>query len=385
MAEPRFLLEEADRAVSAGDLAEARRLLREGAESSQNDPGPWLRLAGICRATGETDEALEATERALSLAPLDFTALLLRASLLDRLGKPEAAVAWSHALAQKPDGDLPPQLAQVVAQAEARVEAWVQAREQRMKQAMAGPKEEASPLQRRDLERFRSNVLRRTRHFHSESTHFHYPGLAEREFHPRDPFPWLDELEAATDTIQSELEEVMRGERAELVPYVSYPDHMPLDQWRTLNNNIDWSAIHLFKNGERVETNARHCPRTLDILLKCDQPRIPGASPNSMFSLLAANTGIPAHVGVTNARLVCHLPLIVPNGCWFRVGAETRHWRRGEAFVFDDTIEHEAMNSTDELRIILIFDVWNPQLSPVEREAVAALIASEGGLPAEGL
>jgi len=82
---------------------------------------------------------------------------------------------------------------------------------------------------------------------------------------------------------------------------------------------------------------------------------------------------------------VCHLPLIVPEGCWFRVGAETREWKRGQAFVFDDTVEHEAMNPTDELRIILIFDVWHPQLSPLEREAVSALVASEGGAPSEGL
>jgi aspartyl/asparaginyl beta-hydroxylase (cupin superfamily) len=82
-------------------------------------------------------------------------------------------------------------------------------------------------------------------------------------------------------------------------------------------------------------------------------------------------------VGVNNARLVCHLPLIVPDGCWFRVGAETRFWRSGEAFLFDDTIEHEAMNPSDELRVVLIFDVWRPELEPIERQAIAAAIEAE--------
>ena len=91
------------------------------------------------------------------------------------------------------------------------------------------------------------------------------------------------------------------------------------------------------------------------------------------------NTKIPPHVGVSNARLVCHLPLIVPAGCWFRVGGETREWKVGEAFVFDDTIEHEAMNPTDELRVVFIFDAWHPDLGEVEREAVAALISTETG------
>jgi aspartyl/asparaginyl beta-hydroxylase (cupin superfamily) len=96
-----------------------------------------------------------------------------------------------------------------------------------------------------------------------------------------------------------------------------------------------------------------------------------------MFSLLAPNTHIPPHVGVNNARLVCHLPLVVPPGCWFRVGAERREWQVGQAFVFDDTIEHEAMNPSDELRVVLIFDVWHPDLSETERQAVSAMVGAE--------
>ena len=133
----------------------------------------------------------------------------------------------------------------------------------------------------------------------------------------------------------------MASERAELVPYIQYAEHLPLEQWRPLNKNRDWTAIHLWQNGRRIDANAEHCPRTMKLLEALDQPAIRGAGPNAMFSLLAPNTPIPPHVGVNNARLVCHLPLIVPDGCWFRVGAETRYWRPGEAFVFDDTIEHE--------------------------------------------
>ena len=138
------------------------------------------------------------------------------------------------------------------------------------------------------------------------------------------------------------------------------------------------AAIHLIQYGKLVDANARHCPETMALLQTVPQPLVPGASPNAMFSLLAPNTTIPPHVGISNTRLVCHLPLIVPDGCWFRVGAETRHWKPGEAFVFDDTMEHEAANPTEELRVVLIFDVWHPDLSEPEREAVAALIGSSG-------
>jgi aspartyl/asparaginyl beta-hydroxylase (cupin superfamily) len=95
-----------------------------------------------------------------------------------------------------------------------------------------------------------------------------------------------------------------------------------------------------------------------------------------MFSLLAPGAHIPPHNGVANIRLVCHLPLIVPPGCWFRVGDERREWEVGKAWVFDDTIEHEAANPSESLRVILILDTWHPDLSRAERESVAAIMAA---------
>ena len=372
------LNQEAERAVAAGDLQRAVSLLQQAAESGPPDPALWLKLAAMYRGTGNPGAALEAVHRALAIVPLDFTALLLRASLLQRLGDANAGEAWGHALAQKPDGDLPAQLAPVIAEAEKHHSAWLDAREQRMKAAMASAEGRADDEERKRIERFRSNALRRTRPFHSQPTHFHFPELREREFHPRRLFPWLDEVEAATDVLAEELQAVMTAERAELVPYIQYGDHLPLDQWRTLNRNPDWTAIHLLQNGNLIDANARHCPKTMALLDHLPQPHIPGAGPNAMYSLLAPGTAIPPHVGVHNARLVCHLPLVVPEGCWFRVGAETRYWKTGEAFVFDDTIEHEAMNPSSELRVVFIFDIWHPDLSEVEREAVAALIGAVG-------
>jgi aspartyl/asparaginyl beta-hydroxylase (cupin superfamily) len=95
--------------------------------------------------------------------------------------------------------------------------------------------------------------------------------------------------------------------------------------------------------------------------------------------VLAPHTRIPPHTGETNARLVVHLPIIVPSGCWYRVGFEERRWRVGEALIFDDSIEHEARNDSDEIRVVLIFDVWNPLLDPAEREMVRAMSAAARG------
>lgn len=373
------LAAEADRAAAAGKLHEAERFLLQAVESAPDEIVLLLKLAGLRRAKGEPESALQTVERALAIEPRDFTALLMRASLLDRAGAEGAAAAWSHALAQRPPGAVPPHLLSVIAQAERRVEEWTAAREKQLSAATSCAEAAADEDERKRIQRFRSNRLRKTRQYHSEPTDFHYPGLRELEFHPRGLFPWLEQVEVQTETLTEELRTVMSAERAELVPYVEYEDHLPMDQWRPLNRSLDWTAIHLTRNGKTIEANARHCPRTMALLAGLPQPRIPGSAPNAMFSLLAPNTQIPPHVGVSNARLVCHLPLIVPVGCWFRVGAETREWKVGEAFVFDDTIEHEAMNPTDELRVVFIFDVWHPDLSEVERDAVAALIGAETG------
>jgi aspartyl/asparaginyl beta-hydroxylase (cupin superfamily) len=376
------LIAEADAAMSRRDVARAMQCLEQAAELAPGEPALWMRIAGIRRATGDSAGALDAVHRTLAIVPREFTALLLRASLLQSIGDPAAGEAWGIALGLIPESGVPPQLEPVVAEARKHHNEWLDQREAQLVRAMAQVDARADEEQRKKFARFRSNALRRTRPYHSSPTDYCFPALTEREFHPRRLFPWLEQVEAATEAITVELRTVMAAERAELVPYVQYEDHIPMDQWRPLNQNRDWTAIHLIQHGRTVEANAQHCPKTMALLKKVPQPNVPGASPNAMFSLLAPKTTIPPHVGISNTRLVCHLPLIVPDGCWFRVGAETRAWKPGEAFVFDDTMEHEAENPTDELRVVFIFDVWHPDLSDVEQDAVAALIGAAGSPPA---
>lgn len=370
--------QEADRAAARGDRAAARALLVQVTREDPGRMGPWLKLAAICRAEGDVPAALAAVSGALTVEPLDFVALLLKATLLEAAGlSSQAGEAYGHALAQRPP-DTPPHLAVPLARAETLYEEHRQRLVDRLDAAVAPVSERLDEAERARIARFSSNIARRTRVWHSDPTHFHYPGLVEREFHERADFPWLARLEAAAPVIRAEFESLVASSRAELVPYIQYPDDQPLRQWRALNHNADWSAIHLIVNGAPVAANAEACPETMRLLAGFGQPAIAGLSPNAMFSLLAPGTRIPPHHGVANTRLVCHLPLIVPDRCWFRCGAETREWRHGEAFVFDDTIEHEAANDSDELRVVFIFDVWHPGLAAAERDAVAALVVASG-------
>jgi hypothetical protein len=376
---------QADRAAASGDRRTARRMLEQVTAAEPDRFEPWLKLAALCRAEGDLEQALAAVSGALRVEPLGFVPLLLKADLLEAAGRvDEAGEAYGHALAQRPE-QTPPHLKAPLDRAERLHAAYVERLESGVGEIAARFAGRLDACERRRVERFASNIARRTQPWHSQPSHFHYPGLVEREFHDPEQFQWLGELEAAADTILGEFNRLMATERAELVPYIQYDPDLPLRQWKALNWNSAWTAVHLLKDGAVVETNARHCPETLALLDRIDQPRIHGRSPNAMFSLLAPRTRIPPHNGVANTRLVCHLPLIVPEHCWFRVGAETRAWEPGKAFVFDDTIEHEAANDSDRLRVVLIFDVWHPGLSPAERDTVAAIMAGSAPAAETGL
>jgi aspartyl/asparaginyl beta-hydroxylase (cupin superfamily) len=142
-------------------------------------------------------------------------------------------------------------------------------------------------------------------------------------------------------------------------------------KWSGLDHSLDWGAIFLWEYGQPNQPVIDRCPATASALEALPRSNIPGRAPSAFFSMLKPRTRIPPHTGVTNTRAIIHLPLIVPEGCGFRVGGETRPWIVGKPFAFDDTIEHEAWNDSDELRAVLIFDVWNPHLTPREQDAIA--------------
>jgi aspartyl/asparaginyl beta-hydroxylase (cupin superfamily) len=370
------VLHDVDALVAAGQIAPAADLLDQRLADQPQlaaHPMPWMQLAGLRRALRQPHRALAAVDKALALAPRDFMALVMRATIVARTNPEKAGPAWHRALLQKPATALPPPMAAAVAAGEQVHAQWLATRESGMRDIAPAPDDDTDWR----IRRFCDNALGKTRIYRSDPVAFFYPGLTEREYHPRSRFPWLSDLEAATPDIRAEMQALMTARTAQRTPYIQYGENEPLDQWRPLNHNEDWSALHLLKNGQRVEANAASCPVTMALLARLPQPVVAGSSPNAMFSLLAPHTAIPPHVGVSNTRLVCHLPLDIPAGCWFRVGAETRLWNEGEALVFDDTIEHEALNPSDRLRVVLIFDVWHPDLTPPECEAIAGIIASE--------
>lgn len=361
---------EADGLATRRDYASAGRLLARAVDAAPDRFELWLKLSAMRRAACQAQDALAALDRALALRPVDFTALLMRATQLHALGhQDEAGQAYGRALAQAPD-NAPAALAPVLDTARRRYEAWQNDQATKLR--------EAAPSRSPAVDRLITNAVRLTTPDRDGPSHYCYPDLPELAFHPREHFPWLQALEAQTDAIAAEFEALIASTTAKLVPYIQYPDTIPIDAWKALNHNRDWTAIHLVERGRVVPENASRCPHTMEALRAIPQPDIAGAGPNAMFSLLAPQTHIPPHTGITNTRLVCHLPLIVPPGCWFRVGEHRREWARGQAWVFDDTLEHEAMNPTGALRVVLIVDIWHPTICDADRDSIAAVIGAGG-------
>lgn len=208
--------------------------------------------------------------------------------------------------------------------------------------------------------------------FRPEPTDFEYPGLPAVQFFDPANFDWSAELEANTDEIRRELSEELRRGTTNFRPYVQDRSSVPEANLSLLQNH-DWSVLPLCEQGWVSQNAVRRFPRTWAALQKAPLPAIYGWGPTVVFSLLKAGAHIPAHNGMFNTRLVCHLPLIVPSDCALRVGNDVRPWEEGELLIFDDTIEHEAWNNSDEDRIVLIFDIWRPELSETEREELVAL------------
>jgi aspartyl/asparaginyl beta-hydroxylase (cupin superfamily) len=186
-------------------------------------------------------------------------------------------------------------------------------------------------------------------------------------------------VEAAAADVRGELIELLKGGTDRFRAYIQADSgSIRLDSNKALQDSNDWSALFLCENGRVDFDLVDRCPRTWEAVQRAPLPKVAGWGPTAMFSLLKAGARIAPHTGMFNTRLTCHLPLIVPGGCRFRVGNEVREWQEGKLLIFDDTIEHEAWNDGGEDRVILIFDIWRPELSERERHELSLLFRNEG-------
>lgn len=379
---PKVLLHRGQRALQQADGRGALKLLREAEAGDPADVATKLQLAAAMRMLGDLHGALRALDEALAIQPYLLMALLSKGAVLEKLGQPQlAASSYKNALQVAPDDDrLPTGLKAPIARARKVVAESDDGLESHLRASLADLRAQAADAGV-GLDRFDECLdvlVGRKKVFVQQPDLIHFPRLPAETFYDRSHFPWFGELEAATDTIRAEMLAAVAQNEQDFVPYIAFDPDKPVNQWAELNHSLRWSSFFLWKDGHKVEDHCVCCPETTRLLSRLPMAVQQGYGPTAMFSVLEPHTRIPPHTGSANTRLVCHLPLVLPGQCGFRVGNDVREWKLGEAWVFDDTIEHEAWNDSDQVRVILIIDVWNPYMTQAERDLVEAMMVARG-------
>lgn len=326
-----------------------------------------INLATAYRGLGDNQSEREALAGVLDLDQANLTANLRLAELHEKLNeKGDAMQRWSAVLGIAQSFPEPtPEILDLVATAQSHLSGHSAALEQILLDGLSDVREDARDTDARRFNICMDAALGKRRIYTNECAGLHFPFLPADEFFARAHFPWMESIEAKTEAITAEFG-ALWAKPNDFVPYVAMENGTPQNKWSSLDHSLDWSTFFLWRHGVRDDAACARCPETAKAIESLPICHIPGRSPTIFFSVLRPKTRLPAHTGVTNVRSIVHVPLIIPDGCGFRVGGETRPWQVGTAFAFDDTIEHEAWNDSDQPRAVLIFDVWNPHLTPQE-------------------
>lgn len=363
-------------ALRRADPQAALDAFMRAAAMPQADANVWYGLSLVQRKIGTATEENAALDRALGVDPRHLPSLIAKGDWYVRDHDPQAATSFYQAALQLSAGQ--PNLPAEVQGELKRIEALCQRFAREYEAHVLTAIERSGVAAGADRKRFDHALdllLGKRQIYLQQPKYFFFPELPQQQFYERGSFPWAEALERRTPDIRAELHALLaRGTGFE--PYVQAKSRRPVFNPRGLLNNPDWSASYLIRSGVPEQQNASRCPQTMAALREVPLCEIEGCTPSVLFSLLRPGAHIAPHHGYTNVRLICHLPLIVPAGCSLRVGNETRSWREGELLIFDDSIEHEAWNSGTALRVVLLFDVWRPEVSPPERALVSALIRS---------
>lgn len=372
----------AARAMESDDAERSITLLERSIQAEPARARTHMNLGVALMHRGEFDAADNAFKEALRLKPSMVIADLYRGLLLEKRGLADQALAvfkyaWRRAPVlqrQLHDTSLPFTLRELLQHVSTQIQTALATQCQRVLEEIKStyPGENFSRV-----EEFIAICVGSKPRMYADAaqqpSYMYFPGLEPTPFYDPNKFGWLRQLEAATAQIRNELERVLANPDS-MLPYVQIDSAPDTGEWNELNHSLQWSAYHLYKNGNPVAANCERCPITTEQLGKLPLVDIAGHAPEAFFSILKPNTQIPPHFGLANYKLAVHLPLIVPPDCGIRVGHRTETWTIGQCLVFDDSFRHEAWNKSSQLRAVLIFEIWNPQLSTAEIAAISKLV-----------
>lgn len=366
------IIQQALHALRANDPERASGLLRPLMDVVPGERFPWTALANAEIMLGRRDAAAAVLDARLQGAPRDIAALLQRGWLHEQAGAARAAVSFYRAAQNQVDavGGAPPELAALLSHSARYCAQSAESFSARLRKATAGGLS--------DTMREAIQLLNGEREIDlQQPSVFYYPGLPQRRFYDPAAFPWLEAMLSLLPAMQAELAGIIADGGTGFTPYVQAQSNRPAPN-NPLLGSPAWTALHFWRNGEVIEDNARRCPATMEALAQAPMPQVLGRSPNAHWSRLLPGTHIAPHTGMLNTRLICHIPIRTAPKCSLRVGSETRSWVDGVPLVFDDSMEHEARNAGDEERVVLLFEIWRPEIPEVDRTSIAQIFEAIG-------
>ena len=372
-------------AADREDHARAAKYWRKALDHQAGDEGLLFRWTLALASDGDLAAAEAALQdRLRTQAQLAPESWLLLGHVKQHLGQPLLALkAWFRAIDQAQregrwlnEATTAPELLQMVLSA---MQALAKGKHDLLMGSLEGSRQAFGSAALTRVDRAVANYLRLSADGPSDPRQrpkfLYIPGLPDAPYH--DPFlqPWARRLSDAYELIRDEaiglldkdgvFESFLQfGPNANRADYVSGAGVKP-----------SWDAFFFYRHGQRFDDNHQRCPGTSQVLEDIELCRIKAQAPEVCFSLLAPGSHIMAHYGVTNSRLVMHLPLRIPADCALNViDAGPHHWQEGRLMMFDDTFQHEAWNRSEEQRLILLMDCWNPHLSAAEKAAITQLV-----------
>jgi hypothetical protein len=334
-------------------------------------------VAQVAQGQGDVATEGDALARALAINPRHVGALLAMGDLKVRTGDDRAATSFFRtALNQATATPQPPEMGPFLR----RAQEWVAQASTRFESHLRDTLGDAANLPR--LSHALDLLTGKTPLYLQQPSMFYFPGLPQRPFYERSEFAWLPRVEAAIPEMWAELKARL-ADSTDFRPYIESPRDRPAPN-NPLKDDASWGAHYFWNNGEVVAPHAAAAPATMKALEAAPIPVIKGRSPMALWSLLKPGTHIQPHHGMLNTRLIVHIPLVVNPDCAIRVGPETRPWEPGKALIFDDSFEHEAWNRGRDTRVILLFEIWRPEIAEDERAALTKLFETIDELkPAE--
>jgi tetratricopeptide (TPR) repeat protein len=366
-------------AQASSDWSEAARLASEIVEHWPDIASAWLNLALLNERCGRIDEALAAHAEMLRRQP-DAPLNVLRAA--------QSLASAGHTALAESAASAAFRMAPVLLEAYRVDEQPAHVRElsrrgneilrdhhwQQLSDRLDSLRDELD----RDVPRMREfidGLLGRKPidypHPLQRPSHLYVPGLTAKPWWEREELPCVYEVEAAFDAIHREMTAVLGNDEG-ITPYIDRTPETPA-VLEEIAGTLSWSAYHFYRHGRPIPEHMARCPDTMSVMHRMPLMTQQSHGAECFFSIVKPKSRIPAHVGHSNVKLGVHFPLVVPPDCGFKVGGEVRHWQPGECLIFDDGFVHEVWNDSDSHRVVLIFDIWHPDLDAAERRALDEL------------